>query len=70
MAPLQKRLEGVSELSKHKDDKVPLKQATFHEQRVFLPSKKEREQITLLNVEMEIFIQTSVQPRGFSMMSP
>ena len=28
MAPLQKRLEGVSELSKHKDDKVPLKQAS------------------------------------------
>ena len=26
VAPLQKRLEGVSELSKHKDDKVPLKQ--------------------------------------------
>ena len=59
MAPLQKRLRGVSELSKHKDDKVPLKQATFHEQRVFIPSKKERDQITLLlkgNIDIKDFL--------------
>ena len=67
---MQKHLKGVSELAKHKDDKTPLKQATFHEQRTFIPSKKERDQITSLlkgNISIQDFLRNkSSKSENFS----